>query len=98
LDFSPQLGHEQAKRRSALVLSAASYNRLSGLCVVCPITNTVRNNNFYVPLPAGLPVTGAVISDQVKSLAWQERKAKYVCDMPPHILAEVVARVFALIN
>ena len=35
LDFDPQVGHEQAKRRPALVLTGQRYNRASGLAVVC---------------------------------------------------------------
>ena len=31
IDFDPQVGHEQAKRRPALVLTDHRYNRASGL-------------------------------------------------------------------
>ena len=34
LDFDPQAGREQAKRRPALVVTEQSYNRASGLVVV----------------------------------------------------------------
>ena len=36
LDFDPQAGREQAKRRPALVVTEQSYNRASGLVIVCP--------------------------------------------------------------
>jgi len=36
LDFDPQAGREQARRRPALVLTDQGYNRASGLVVVCP--------------------------------------------------------------
>jgi mRNA interferase MazF len=42
VDFDPQKGGEEAKRRPALVLTKQSYNRASGLAVVCPITSRIR--------------------------------------------------------
>ena len=36
LDFDPQIGREQAKRRPALVITDQRYNRASGLAIVCP--------------------------------------------------------------
>lgn len=39
VDFDPQVGHERAKRRPALVLTDQRYNRASGLAVVCPLTS-----------------------------------------------------------
>lgn len=35
IDFDPQAGHEQGKRRPALVLTDQRYNRASGLTIVC---------------------------------------------------------------
>jgi mRNA interferase MazF len=42
LDFDPQAGREQAGRRSALVLSPASYNGLTGLAMACPVTSHAK--------------------------------------------------------
>ncbi len=39
LNFTPRVGHEQAGRRPALVLSAAAYNGRVGLALVCPIAS-----------------------------------------------------------
>jgi mRNA interferase MazF len=39
LNFDPQAGREQGRRRPALVLTDLSYNRASGLAVVCPLTS-----------------------------------------------------------
>jgi len=39
MDFDPQIGREQAKRRPALVLTDQRYNRASGLAVVCLLTS-----------------------------------------------------------
>ena len=57
LDFDPQAGREQARRRPALVLTDQGYNRASGLVIVCPLTRTRK------PYPFALPI----VVDQVES-------------------------------
>src|SRR6266850_6275104 len=76
LDFDPQAGREQAKRRPALVLTDQRYNRASGLAVVCPLTSKRK------PYPFALPITldtveGAVLVDQLKSMDWAGRKTEF---------------------
>ncbi|OXM82635.1 type II toxin-antitoxin system PemK/MazF family toxin [Paenibacillus rigui] len=82
LEFDPQAGHEQAGRRPAIVLSEADFNDVTGFAVVCPITNQVKDYAFEVPLPDGLPFTGVVLTDQLKSLDVRTRKIKIVGNVP----------------
>src|SRR5262249_26692473 len=82
LSFSPQAGKEQAGRRPALVLSPRVYNARAGLCLACPITSQVKGYPFEVRLPEGLPVTGAVLSDHVKSADWQVRRSTWIGTAP----------------
>lgn len=96
LDFSPQAGHEQAGRRPALVVSPESYNRKVGLALFCPVTNQVKGYPFEVPLPAGLGVTGAVLSDQLKSLDWRARRAELICRAPQAVIDDVLAKTASL--
>lgn len=98
LTFSPQAGHEQAGRRPALVLSPESYNRKVGLALFCPITTQVKGYPFEVALPPELEVSGAVLSDQVKSLDWKARKIRLGCRVPPETLQEVVAKLGTLLE
>lgn len=98
LGFSPQAGHEQAGRRPALVLSPSEYNRTVGLAVVCPITNAVKGYPWEVAIPANPHVTGVVLADQVKSVAWRERRAEFMCTPVADLLAEVVERTIALLS
>ena len=98
LTFAPQAGHEQAGRRPALVLSPRAYNRKVGLALVCPITSQVKGYPFEVALPPGLAVQGVVLSDQVKSLDWRVRQAEFAARLPPDRIAEVVAKLAALIG
>jgi mRNA interferase MazF len=98
LQFNPQAGHEQAGRRSALVLSPQSYNGKTSLLICCPITNQVKGYPFEVSLPEGLGVTGVVLSDQVKSLDWRVRQADFIGKLPDDVLAEVQAKLATLLG
>ncbi len=98
LDFDPQTGHEQAGRRPALVLSPTEYNRKIGLAVVCPITNQIKAYPWEVTIPDNPFVSGAILSDQVKSLDWRQRKAEFVCTPDERLLNDVVERAFALLR
>jgi mRNA interferase MazF len=98
ITLDPQAGHEQAGRRPALVLSPAAYNGLVGLALLCPITNQVKGYPFEVPSPAGLPVTGVVGADQVKSLDWRARKASRIGAVPAEVVAGVIQRLQALLS
>ena len=97
ITFNPQAGHEQAGRRPALVLSPAAYNGKVGLAIICPITSQVKGYPFEVQIPDGLEVSGAILSDQVKSLDWKARKAEFYCKLPPASFNEVVQKLSALI-
>jgi mRNA interferase MazF len=98
LEFNPQLGHEQAGRRPALVVSPGSYNRKVGLALFCPVTSQVKGYPFEVVLPPGLEVQGAILSDQVKSFDWRVRRARRICTIPLSVLEETVGRVLALVD
>jgi mRNA interferase MazF len=95
--FNPQAGHEQAGRRPAIVLSPATYNGKVGLAIFCPITNQIKGYPFEVVLPAGIAVTGAILSDQVKSLDWRARNATFICTLPAATVATVLQKLNTLV-
>ena len=97
ITLNPQAGHEQAGRRPAVVLSPAAYNGKVGLAILCPVTNQIKGYPFEVVLPPGLPLTGAILADQVKCLDWRARKAELICALPPRIVAEVLQKLGALL-
>lgn len=96
LQFDPQAGHEQAGHRPALVLSPLVYNGKTGLMLCCPMTTQIKGYPFEVVI-AGKPAS-AVLADQVKSLDWVVRKAKRKARAAPAEMAEVRAKVFALLE
>lgn len=98
LQFTPHAGHEQAGRRPALVVSPREYNRRVGLALVCPITSRVKGYPFEVALPPGLGVEGVVLADQIRSLDWRVRDARFQDEAPSEVLDEVVARILPLVD
>lgn len=97
LTFDPQAGHEQAGRRPAVVVSPKAYNGKVGLAVFCPVTKQAKGYPFEVLIPEGLEVEGVVLSDQVKNLDWQARRAEYVCKLPQHAMIEVIKKLNTLL-
>jgi mRNA interferase MazF len=98
IDFDPAAGHEQTGWRPALVLSPAHYNRPTGLAIVVPITNQQKEYPFEVPLPAGLKVTGVILSDAIKNLDWRARNVRYADAAPPGVLGAVQERLGLLLG
>lgn len=98
LKFDPQAGREQAGRRPAFVLSPATYNSRARLCLLCPITSKVKGYPFEVALPAGLPISGVVLSDHIKNLDYSARDAQFICAAPPAVLIEVLAKLRPLLG
>jgi mRNA interferase MazF len=96
--FNPQAGHEQAGRRPALVLSPVAYNAKVGLAILCPITSQIKAYPFEVLIPAGLKISGAILSDQVKSLDWRIRQAELICQLPAPVIDEVLQRLNTLLR
>jgi len=97
VSFTPQAGKEQAGHRPAVIVSPAAYNRKSGLALMCPVTSRVKGYPFEVLIPLGLPIEGAILSDQVRSLDWKARKAELICALPEETVAEVLGKLGTLV-
>ena len=98
LDFTTQAGHEQAGKRPAIVISPKSYNSKVGLALFLPITSKQKGYPFEIKLPNDLPISGVVLSDQIKSLDWKIRKIKYICTVPEKYYLEAIKKLFVLIK
>jgi mRNA interferase MazF len=97
MDFDPQVGREQAKRRPALVLTDQRYNRASGLAVVCPLTSKRKPYPFALPITVD-QVEGAVLVDQLKSMDWSGRKAHFHSKATPALLGKVRQYIAVLLG
>jgi len=96
--LNPQAGHEQAGRRPAVVLSPEEYNSKVGLALLCPITNQIKGYPFEVLVPEGLPLSGAILADQLKSLDWRVRKAQRICALPGRTISEILWKLGTLLQ
>jgi mRNA interferase MazF len=96
LNFTPQAGHEQAGHRPALVVSPAAYNGKTSLMICCPMTTQIKGYPFEVRI-AG-PTPSVALADQVKNLDWRVRRAKRKGRVSAEELAEVRAKIMALIG
>jgi mRNA interferase MazF len=98
ITLNPQAGHEQAGRRPAVILSPAAYNKKVGLALLCPITSQVKGYPFEVVIPAGLKISGVILSDQVKSLDWKARQAELICRLPVQTVDEILQKLNTLLT
>lgn len=97
LEFDPQKGKEIQKTRPALTISPHSYNIKTGLGLFMPITSKVKGYPFEVVI-SNDKIQGAVLCDQVRSLDWKSRKAKFVTHVSKIALEEVLTKLLVLIN
>ncbi len=98
INLNPQSGHEQAGKRPALVLSPAEYNKKVGLALLCPITTQIKGYPFEVLIPAGLSVSGVVLSDQIRSLDWRARNYQFICSLPKETTSEVLEKLYVVLS
>lgn len=97
LNSTPQAGHEQAGHRPALVLSPLAHNEKTNLMVCCPMTTQIKNYPFEVQI-AHMTPSSVVLVDQIKSLDSRVRRATGKGAVPADELADVRAKIFALIG
>lgn len=80
-------------RRPALVVSPARYNSRSGLALMCAVAGRSKGYPFEVALPEGLPVSGVILADHLRSTDWRERAAEIVFRVPADVVAHVLAKL-----
>lgn len=102
VSLDPTEGHEQRGRRPVLVISPVSFNRITTVPIVLPITtrgNFARVAGFAVSLESlGTKTTGIVRCDQPRAIDLTARKGRRVERLPPDIVDEVVAKVAAILE
>ena len=98
INLDPQKGPEQRGHRPAVVLSRSDYNGKTRLAVICPITTKRKGYPFEVSIPTDLAVTGVILADQIRCVAWRERNATFICQIPVATLAEVWQKIELLLE
>jgi mRNA interferase MazF len=98
ITLNPQAGHEQAGRRPAVVLSPEAYNAKVGLALFCPVTSLRKGYPWEVAIPEGGAVSGAVLTDQVRSFDWRARLVEKAGALPPATVAEILGKLGTLLE
>ncbi len=93
LSFDPQSGHEQSGIRPAIVISPKEYNKKVGLAIFCPITSKEKGYPFEVKVNIKDKIDGVILSDQIKSLDWQVRRASYIAKVKEDVLYRVLEKI-----
>jgi len=84
--------------RTALTISQQVYNEQAGLALFCPITSRKKGYPFEVEIPEGMGINGVILSDQLKSLDWEVREAKFIKKVPSRCILEVMTKIYTLLN
>ena len=75
VNFNPTVGHEPANKRPALVVSNYDFNISNSMTIVCPITNRLKPFFLHFEIPGSNVVSGSVVTEQVRAMDLEARKA-----------------------
>lgn len=99
LSFDPQTGHEESKRRPALIISGNSaLSLIKGIAMVCPITSHSHQFPTHVSLDGRTKTQGLILCEQAKSLDLEARNAQFIEAAPCDVVLEAVNIVHALLD
>ena len=100
--LDPTQGSEQQGTRPVLVVSPGSFNQLTGVPVVLPITQGggfARTAGFAVSLMgAGTSTVGVVRCDQPRAIDMRARKGRKIDSLPAAIMDEVLAKLATILE
>jgi mRNA interferase MazF len=98
LELNPRTGSEQAGFRPAIVISPLTYNQISKIILVCPITSRKKGWPFEVGLLPGMKTHGTILVDQLRAVDCQARRASFIETAPSELIDEVIARLEPLLT
>lgn len=97
INLDPQLGHEQAGRRPALVISLLEYNKATKLCLAMPITSQAKGFPSE-ELIISDKTSGVILTDQLKNHDWSQRDIKYIETISERKVQQALERLNMIIN
>lgn len=95
LNLNPKKGHEQQGYRPYICLSHDIISQTSNIAVFAPISNTMRNYPFYVPLK-NTQTAGKVLLDQLVTVDYNARNCIFVETIDDYLLDELLMKVKAV--
>ena len=89
INFSPAVGHEEAKYRPGHVVSNDDYNDYcGGIVLICPISHA-KDFPLHIDLPKGLNTDGKVLCEHIRALDINSRTYKYVESVPHYFIDNI---------
>ena len=98
LDLGEDVTGEVGKRRPVLVLSEIAFNREREVCIVAPVSTSMRGYSTEVDLPLNLAVQGAVMSEHVRTVNWRVRNARPIGRVPARVVEAVLNRLCVILG
>ena len=98
VDLDPEAGHEQRKRRYALVVGNEQFNRTCNLTLTCAITSADNGYPLHVPIHpicVSETVEGYVEVEQLKALDLAARNAQVVGWVPGDEMDHITGMILA---
>lgn len=96
LNLNPRIGSEQSGHRPAIVISPKTYNRISRVILICPITSKEKGWPFEVKLLSELNTYGVILADQIRTIDCSARKAVFIERAPQQVINEVLGKIETL--
>ena len=94
INFNPQLGHEQAGYRPALVVSNNFFNENAKLAILCPITTSDNQFPLHIPLDHRTKTKGFILCEHLKTVDLNARKfSKIPADILKHVYDIITAEI-----
>ena len=78
VDIGRGKGHEPRGRRPYICLSNDLVSSFANTAIFAPISTTARDYPLYIPLETGLVTEGVAMLDQLVTIDYTARNAKYV--------------------
>lgn len=97
LDFDPTVGHEQAHKRPALVLSPEPFNKVIKLVLLAPITSKVKGLPFEVKLK-DTKTKGVILCHQVRTVDYLARGIEFIEKAPKSTVDDALAKISVLVK
>ncbi|MDP4004510.1 type II toxin-antitoxin system PemK/MazF family toxin [Methylobacterium sp. NEAU K] len=93
VDLRPTPGRERSGSRPALVPTSREFHARNATAIVCPVTRNIDPWPTKAILPPGLVISGATLTDQIRSVDRAARGSRRIDGAPVEILDAVRQKI-----
>ena len=98
LSLNPRVGSEQSGYRPVIVISPVTYNQISKIILICPITSRQKKWPFEVELSDEMQTYGFVLVDQLRAVDVSVRSATFVESASLELIDEILEKIIILLK